>query len=40
MLYSKKKTNEIKSTKKKSKQGQGRLSKPKGDRKLSRGQGK
>ncbi len=39
MLYSKKK-NEIKSTKKKTVQGQGRLSKPKGDRKMSRGQGK
>jgi len=39
MLYSKNKR-EIKSTKKKSTQGQGRLSKPKGDRKMSRGQGK
>ena len=39
MLYNKKK-NEIKSTKKKSRQGDGHLSKPKGDRKLSRGQGK
>ena len=39
MLYSKK-TSEIKSTKKKTTQGQGKLSKPKGDRKMSRGQGK
>jgi hypothetical protein len=40
MLYSTKKGQEIKSTKKKTTQGQGKLSKPKGDRKLSRGQGK
>ena len=39
MLYNKNKK-EIKSTKKKSRQGDGHLSKPKGDRKLSRGQGK
>jgi hypothetical protein len=39
MLYKENK-NETKSTKKKSRQGEGRLSKPKGDRKLSRGQGK
>jgi hypothetical protein len=38
MLYSKK-NKEIKSTKKKTTQGQGKLSKPKGNRKLSRGQG-
>lgn len=38
MLYKKKQ--EIKSTKKTTKQGQGRLSKPRGDRKMSRGQGK
>jgi hypothetical protein len=38
MLYSKTKK-EIKSTKKKTTQGQGKLSKPKGNRKLSRGQG-
>jgi len=38
MLYKKK--NEVKSTKKSTKQGQGRLSKPKGTRKMSRGQGK
>ena len=38
MLYNKNKK-EIKSTKKKTRQGQGRLSKPKGDRKMSRGQG-
>ena len=31
---------ETKSTKKSTRQGQGRLSKPKGDRKMSRGQGK
>jgi len=40
MLYSKKNIKEIKSTKKKTTQGQGKLSKPKGDRKMSRGQGK
>ena len=39
MLYSKNKK-EIKSTKKSTRQGQGRLSKPKGNRKMSRGQGK
>jgi len=38
MLYTKNKK-EIKSTKKTTKQGQGHLSKPKGDRKMSRGQG-
>jgi len=38
MLYSKNKK-ETKSTKKKTTQGQGKLSKPKGNRKLSRGQG-
>ena len=38
MLYNKKK-NEIKSTKKSTRQGQGKLSKPRGDRKMSRGQG-
>jgi len=40
MLYSKKNEKETKSTKKKTTQGQGKLSRPKGDRKLSRGQGK
>lgn len=39
MLYSKNKS-EIKSTKKKTAQGQGKLSKPKGNRKMNRGQGK
>lgn len=39
-MYSKKNKTEIKSTKKSTKQGQGRMSKPKGTRKLSRGQGK
>ena len=38
MLYTKNKK-ENKSTKKTTKQGQGHLSKPKGDRKMSRGQG-
>lgn len=38
MLYSKNKK-EIKSTKKTTRQGQGKLSKPRGDRKMSRGQG-
>ncbi len=38
MLYNKNKK-ETKSTKKKTTQGQGRLSKPKGNRKMSRGQG-
>jgi hypothetical protein len=40
MLYGKKNKAEIKSTKKTTHQGQGRLSKPRGDRKMSRGQGK
>jgi len=40
MLYSNKKKKEIKSTKKSTRQGQGHLSKPKGGRKMSRGQGK
>ena len=39
-MYSKKSKNEIKSTKKKTRQGQGHLSKPKGNKKISRGQGK
>ena len=38
MLYTKKKK-EFKNTKKTTRQGQGRLSKPKGDRKMKRGQG-
>ena len=37
-MYSKKKK-EVKSTKKTTRQGQGKLSKPRGDRKMSRGQG-
>lgn len=40
MIYGKKNKTEIKSTKKTTHQGQGRLSKPRGDRKMSRGQGK
>ena len=38
-MYSKKNKTEIKSTKKTTRQGQGKLSKPRGNRKMSRGQG-
>ena len=40
MLYSKKNKTEIKSTKKKTTQGQGSLSRPRHNKKMSRGQGK